>query len=204
MDKLQAVILGGILGFALSITKDYFFANKKKKTESYYLAIIVSASLERFISKCIEVACDEGEYDEKGYLNTRISTPNFKPMDLDVSWQSLEKELLYDILRLPEKINEANSYISAASEYAANPPDYEEFFEARHLRYSEVGLIACSILKKLQLLAKLPQNEPHGWVKSPEEMLSQQKSEVDKVIEARNKRNKETLKKISSMAEKNA
>lgn len=42
----------------------YFFANKKQKTERYYLAITVSASLERFISKCLSVVCNDGDYDD--------------------------------------------------------------------------------------------------------------------------------------------
>lgn len=181
MDKLQAVILGGILGFVLSIIKDYFFANKKQKTERYYLAIIVSASLESFISKCLNVVCDDGEYRERGCLETRVSAPNFKPMELDVSWQSLDKGLLYDILTLPEKISDANAHISA-SEYAASPPDYEEFFNTRKLKYSELGLIACSIVTKLQTTAKLPKPGFKEW--SPEKVFSEQKEKALKAIEA--------------------
>ena len=194
MDKLQAVVLGGILGFILSIIKDYFFANSKQKTERYYLAIIVSASLNRFISKCINVVCDNGEYDERGYLQTNFSLPNFKPMELDVSWQSLEKELLYDLLTLPEKINDANAHISDATEYAADPPDFDEFFDTRKLKYSELGLIACSILTKLQTTAKLPKTEQNEW--SPEAIFNEQKEKALKVIEARIKRNRETNEKL--------
>ncbi len=199
MDKLQAVILGGILGFILSIIKDYFFANKKQKTEQYYLAIIVSASLERFISKCLDVVCDEGEYDERGCLQSRVSSPNFEPMSLDVSWQSLKKELLYDILTLPEKINDANAHISAAAEYAASPPDYEEYYEARHLKYSELGLIACSVVNKLQVTANLPKPEQQEW--SPEKVFNQQKEKAVKAIEDREKRQRETNKKLFGTVE---
>ncbi|MBL1432213.1 MAG: hypothetical protein COB94_002010 [Gammaproteobacteria bacterium] len=202
MDKLQAVILGGILGFVLSIIKDYFFANKKQKTERYYLAIIVSASLERFISKCLDVVCDDGEYDERGCLQTRVLSSNFEPMNLDVSWQSLKQELLYDILTLPEKINDANAHISAAAEYAADPPDYEEYFEARHLRYSELGLIACSVVNRLRVTANLPKPDQTEWL--PEKVFNEQKEKAEKAIEARDKRNRETNKKIFGAIEKNA
>ncbi|MBA6224732.1 hypothetical protein H4J51_03370 [Colwellia sp. MB02u-18] len=202
MDKLQAIILGGILGFVLSIIKDYFFANKKQKTERYYLAIIVSASLERFISKCLSVVCDDGDYDDRGCLQTRIATPHFEPMDLDVSWQSLEKELLYEILTLPEKINDANSHISAEAEYAASPPDYEEFFDTRKLKYSVLGVIACSIVGKLQASAKLPKPESTEW--SPEKVFNEQKEKAVKAIEAAEKRNRETNQKLFGTVEKNA
>ncbi|MEP1551639.1 MAG: hypothetical protein ABJJ44_18080 [Paraglaciecola sp.] len=202
MDKLQAVILGGILGFVLSIIKDYFFANKKQKTERYYLAIIVSASLESFISKCLDVVCDDGEYGERGCLETRVSTPRFEPMELDVSWQSLDKGLLYNILTLPEKISDANAHISAAAEYAASPPDYEEFFDTRKLKYSELGLIACSIVTKLQTTAKLPKPDLKEW--SPEKVFSEQKEKALKAIRATEKRNRETNEKLFGTTEKNA
>jgi hypothetical protein len=198
MDKLQVVILGGVLGFILSIIKDYFFANKKQKTERYYLAIIVSASLESFISKCLSVVRDDGEYEERGCLEARVSTPSFEPMDLDVSWQSLEKELLYDLLTLPEKINDANAHISDAWEYAASPPDYEEFFDTRKLKYSELGLIACSIVTKLQMTAKLPKPVQKEW--SPEKVFNEQKEKALKAIEATEKCNRETHQKLFGAA----
>ena len=123
-------------------------------------------------------------------------------MNLDVSWQSLKKELLYDILTLPEKINDANAHISAAAEYAADPPDYEEYYEARHLKYSELGLIACSVVNKLQATANLPKPEHQEW--SPEKVFKQQKEKAVKAIEAREKRQRETNEKLFGSVEKKA
>lgn len=201
MEKLQVVILGGILGFILSILKDYFFASKKQKTERYYLAIITSASLESFISKCLEVAGDEGDYNEQGCLSPKVSLPNFEPMLLDVNWQSLEKELLYEILTLPEKIKEANAYIFSANEYVAGPPNYEEYFNARKLKYAELGLTASSILSKLQTSANLHKPKPSEW--SREKVLKKIREATLKKIKASEKRSQETLRSLAKNIEKN-
>jgi len=196
MEKVVIVILGGFFGFALSMFKDYFFAIKRQKTERYYLAIIVSASLETFISKCIEVVCDDGRYGERGYRESQVRTPDFEPMQLDVVWQSLDKELLYELLTLPEKINDANAHISSVAEHVAWAPDFEEFFDIRKLKYSELGLLACSITEKLRSAAKLPPYVQGEW--SPETIFNEQKEIAQKAIAATEKRNREAYANLYS------
>lgn len=55
----------------------------------------------------------------------------FEPLQLkDVNWKSLPVTLMYEILRLPVLIQDAENHISDIAEYVAGPSDFEEVFEA--------------------------------------------------------------------------
>jgi hypothetical protein len=170
------VIVGAILTAIFTTVKDWWFHRIKKKEDQTYLAIQISCLLERFISGCLEVAYDDGlchgQRDEQGCLSVQVSTPDFEPLKVDVNWKSLPTALMYQILRLPSQIDDANAYISAVWEFSAYPPDYEELFEARVEKYSELGLKAIKLVEKLELLANLPSEPITGdWV--PKDRLQQ-------------------------------
>jgi hypothetical protein len=161
--KFEAAIIGligVIVGAILTTTKDWWFHKLKKKEEQTYLAIQISCLLERFVSGCLEVVHDDGlchgQRDDHGYLSPQVRTPYFEPLKTDVNWKSLPANMMYKILRLPSQVDDANAYISVASEFAADPPDFEEFFEARIEKYAELGLLAIEIIEDLRTLAKLP------------------------------------------------
>ena len=122
---LFGVIVGAILTVILTTVKDWWFHRVKKKEEQTYLAIQISCLLEQFVSGCLEVAYDNGlchgQRDKQGCLSPQVRTPNFEPLKVDVNWKSLPTNLMYQILRLPSQIDDANAYINAAWEYAVAP-----------------------------------------------------------------------------------
>ncbi|MEK1976197.1 hypothetical protein WOB87_24455 [Vibrio parahaemolyticus] len=162
-EKLIVVILGGLVGFLLTILKESVAAKKSKEAETYYLAIIVTSSIEQFIVGCREVVTDDGTEDQNGYTYYHSQTPSFTPLELEVDWKILPQDLLYDLLNLPQLVHEANSYISAVSDYAATPPDFAEFYEARTTKYAALGLLAIQMSEKLRELGGLPKRKVEEW-----------------------------------------
>lgn len=201
--KFEAAIIGligVIIGAFLATLKDWWFHRVKKKEDQTYLAIQISCLLERFSTGCLEVAYDDGrshgQPDEHGYLSPQVKTPDFEPLSVDVNWKSLPTSLMYQILRLPSKIDDANAYISAASEYAASPPNFEEFFEARVEKYSELGLLAIELVEELRELAKFPADpSDDDW--NPKARLKEAYDGVRAEISARNLRNQITAKQMA-------
>ncbi|MEZ9619934.1 MULTISPECIES: hypothetical protein [Vibrio] len=163
LDKLIVVVLGGLVGFSLTLVKESLAARKSKAAETHYLAIIVTSSLERFIIGCREVVTDEGYEDQQGLMRSNSLIPTFEPLELEVDWKILPQDLLYSLLSLPQLINEANVYISATSEYVATPPDYEEYFEARKTKYASLGMLAIQMSEQLRLLGNLPKRRIEEW-----------------------------------------
>ncbi|MEG3753912.1 hypothetical protein [Psychromonas arctica] len=159
IDKIVLVVLGGVVGFSLTLLKDSIAMKKAKSVDSNYLAIVVSTSLERFIAGCCEVVCDKRFIDQNGYTHSKVSTPSFDPLLLDVEWKVLPPALLYKLLSLPEHINEANVYIGSVSDHVASPPDFDEYFEARVNKYSYLGLQAIKMSEELRELGNLPKRK---------------------------------------------
>ncbi len=192
--KLEAALIGlvgVIIGAMLATAKDWWFHRVKKKEDQIYLAIQINCLLERFTSGCLEVAYDDGLYhgqrDERGCLSPQVKTPDFEPLQVDVNWKSLPTNLMYKILRLPSRVDDANAYISAAWEYASDPPDYEEVFEARIKKYAELGLLAIELAEELRELAKLPtMPSADNW--DPKTRLQQAYDKIKSEIHARNQR----------------
>ncbi|MFH4717257.1 hypothetical protein WKW58_23210 [Vibrio alginolyticus] len=162
-EKLIVVVLGGLVGFFLTLIKELTAEKKSKAAETYYLTILVSSSIEQFIVGCSEVVADNGTEDQDGYTYYHSQAPSFAPLDLDVDWKILPPDLLYSLLSLPQLIHEANAYISAVSEYAATPPDFAEFYEARTTKYAALGLLAIQMSDQLRELGGLPKRKVEEW-----------------------------------------
>lgn len=163
-------LLGVVLGVTLTTFRDWWLRRTIKKEEQIYLVTHVSCLLERFISGCVDVAYDnglfEGQRDRHGCLAVQVTAPSFEPLQFkDVNWKSLPAGLMYQVLRLPNKIKNADSYVADVAKYVASGPDYEEIFEARKEKYSELGLHAIKVLEELCLLANLPNelNNDDEW-----------------------------------------
>lgn len=195
------VIVGAFLTVILTATKEWFFHRLTKKKEQTYLAIQISCLLEQFISGCVDVAYDDGLFhgqrDEQGCLSVQVSPPIFEPLKADVNWKCLPTDLMYNILKLPSQIHEANAYISAVSEYSAHPPNYEALFNAREERYSELGLIALDLMDELSELASLPLViDKTEW--SPKSRLKSAYEHAVSKIAERDRCNQEIIKSISA------
>jgi len=196
-------LIGVIVGAFLATAKDWWFERRRQKKNLSYLAIHVVNILDRFVASCIEVTQDDGlcygQRDEQGCKVPQAEHPTIDFMSIDVEWRSLSPKLMYEILNFPTLIEDAKSYISIVTEYEAEPPDYEEYFETSTIKFSELGLLAIDLSNKLRELGNLPsanENE-EGW--SRRELLNKAKIETIEVAEKRRKRQQELMNDLEIM-----
>ena len=102
--------------------------------------------------------------------------PKFEPLAFGVEWKSLPANLMYEILDLPYKAEVANQCVSAAFEYAATPPNFEEGFEERQLQYATLGIAASQLTTKLRNYASLPTRSVGEW--DPVRYMEEQKATI--------------------------
>ncbi|WP_050978158.1 hypothetical protein [Herbaspirillum sp. GW103] len=148
--------LGGVwLGGFLTWKREADRESGRIKKESSYLAILVTAHLERFANDCVHVAFDDGSAygrpaskDGQYYVPT-VKTPTFDPLSFGVDWKVLPSDLMYEILDLRYKNEQLINEIDAKWEFA-DPPEYTDFFWARQYGYAELGLDVAKIAQRLR------------------------------------------------------
>ncbi|RMO82527.1 hypothetical protein ALQ33_200017 [Pseudomonas syringae pv. philadelphi] len=160
-------LLGVLLGGFITVIKEVVFRRNKSQKDLLYLSIIVSTELERFVSQCIDAVNDDGLYhgqrNTQGCLEVQTASPGFVIDGMQVDWQTLPANLLYEVLDLPYQIEKAQQIISSTFEYVATPPDYDEGFWERSYQYSILGLKAADLVVRLRIHSRVPQRETSGW-----------------------------------------
>ena len=79
-------------------------------------------------------------------------------------------------------VHEANSYVSAVSDYTATPPDFAEFYEARAMKYAALGLLAIQMSEKLRDLGGLPKRKVEEWGDRQTFLLTLHESEEREIM----------------------
>ena len=173
MEKAIIGLLGIFLGSLLTLASEYLSDKRSRNQNSTYIAIRVSCLLDRFINSCIPVVQDDGtcqgSYGPDDRAVAQAKTPNISFDEIDADWKSLPAQLTYKILNFPNDITDANEYIASVEEHVSSPPYYEEIFEARQFKYSELGLKAFKLSEKLHREFSLPSRVYEGW--NPIEIL---------------------------------
>jgi len=191
MEKAFIAVIGVFLGALLTVVRELFNDHRLKKKKAEYAAVRVSFILEQFISGCVAVVGDDGDMygrDEQGCLQLQTTKPEVEFLSLEVEWQSLPFETMYQILNFPSLVNEANGKIESVFEHVAFPPDYDEGIEERQYQYAKLGLIAHEIAESLRSRYRMPQKEYENW--SPIEYLQTEKKKIDDIREQREKRHR--------------
>jgi len=156
-----AGIVGVLLGNSFVAIKEWLQDIKKDGRDTSYLAILVAAHLDRFISGCWYVALDDGTSEGRPagrdgeYHHVTVAPPEFSPLDIQVEWKVLPKELMYEILQIPERREHIQNRLSGVWDYD-DPPDYREYFWARRRDYAELGLHVSAIARRLRRHAGMP------------------------------------------------
>ncbi|SDB28295.1 hypothetical protein SAMN03159382_02398 [Pseudomonas sp. NFACC23-1] len=165
-----AAISGVVLGNVLSAFKEALAKRAKESQETSYLGVIVVSHLDRFATGCLDVALDDGsEYGrpagERGEYVPVATPPEFLPLSISVDWRLLPKNLMYSILRLPDKQDQLEGSLAAIQEFNYDPPDHGEFFWARQRGYAVLGLQASKLALELRKHAVLPveESDPGDW-----------------------------------------
>ena len=90
------------------------------------------------------------------------SPPQFNPLEIDVEWKVLPKDLMYDILQIPSKREHITSRLAGIAEHS-DPYDPGDYFWSRQRDYAELGLHTLAVAKRLRKPAGLPIDEvPSG------------------------------------------
>lgn len=159
-----AGIIGVILGNSFVAIKEWLKDSKMDERDSAYLAILVVSHLDRFASGCWHVALDDGTSEGRPaggdgeFHQVTVSAPEFLPLEIKVEWKVLPKELMYDILQIPDKREHIENRLSGVWDFD-DPPEYTEFFWSRQRDYAELGLSVCAVAKKLRGFAGMPIEE---------------------------------------------
>jgi hypothetical protein len=165
-----AGIAGVILGNSFVAIKEYFVNRIKDEKDSSYLAILVVSHLDRFANGCMHVAFDDGTSEGRPasnnaeYHQTTLMPPEFKPLDIEVEWKVLPKDLMYDILQIPDKREHIENRHAGIWEFD-DAPDHGEFFWARRRDYAELGLHVSAVSKRLRKYAgmQIEEGPPGEW-----------------------------------------
>ncbi|UML94873.1 hypothetical protein [Shewanella xiamenensis] len=180
MEKEFIGLLGVVVGFVLNLAYGAWGKRKQRKQEQYYLAVLVTMHLDRFFDEAVWLCGDNGTPDQEGCYISTIPYPKFELPTKDVDWRSLPQELMRDILWLPECIRNAQELIASASEYAATPPYFEEYFETRQYEFAKLALAVNKMSMRLRKVANLPMRKISDEYYDPITALIKIVSKVDK------------------------
>jgi len=151
-------LVGVFVGSFLTIAKDSVVAWRQRKRDGSYSAIRLVCILSEYADCCVDVVQDDGTShgqpagrtkDGEEYYVAQVRQPVPPVYPDDLAWRSLPESLMHQILGLPNKARTTDRYINGQSEYAATPPDYSEFFEARQEGYAKLGCDALSLAEQL-------------------------------------------------------
>lgn len=156
-----AGISGVLLGNSFVLVKEWWAKRRNVHQATTYLGIIVVSHLDRFVTECYEVCIDDGTWHgqpagEDGHSKATTTAPIFRPLEIDVDWRLLPKELMYLILRIPDQQDQLHGKLRAIQDFDYDPPDHPEYFWTRRRGYAVLGLHVSDIVKKLRSHAGLP------------------------------------------------
>lgn len=156
---LLGTFIGSLITTIVPFAQDYI---NKKKT-AHYLAIRIVITLRQYLYKCWLVTKDDGlnhgQRDADGFLSPQVDDPDPIAYPEDIDWRTIDSKLAYNLLELKPRIESAKRSISAAYEYQADPPDFEEAFIERWLQYSLIGLDVISLEKTICRIFKIPSEQ---------------------------------------------
>lgn len=185
--------LAGVgMGSYLTYRREQHQNKMKDARDGSYLAILVSSHLDRFANGCWNCALDDGtEYGQPagrdGQYQTTVAAPQFTPLDIDVEWKVLPKNLMHDILQIPDKCERINNRLAGIEEYG-DPYDGGEYFWVRQRDYAELGLHSSTVARRLRRHAGLPIEEPQPGEWNRDESLREVIEKIDNARAAHEKR----------------
>jgi hypothetical protein len=152
--------LGGVwLGGELTSRRERRRERDEAAKELTYLAILVTAHLQRFVDGCVSVVGDDGTSygqpsGEDGYHESTVETPSFEPLTFEVNWKSLPPQLMDEIMSLPYHIESLNRQIAGVGDFD-DPPEFSHYFWERRHGYAVLGLKVSALADRLRQHAGL-------------------------------------------------
>jgi len=134
--------------------KDVFLDRRNQSRIATYAAIRIVCVLDVFADRCLEVANDDGEYTLQDHgqdeRECTVDAPDAPVFADDIDWKSLDAKLIYKILSLPAELDQVKNAVSFTFSIVAGPPDYEEGFEERQLRFASLGVVSLKLADALR------------------------------------------------------
>jgi hypothetical protein len=159
--SLIAALVGLYIASKLTEMRDAKKEKVRIEKESIYIAILLTAHLDKVVTSCIHVAFDDGTCEghpagEDGQrYQTKTSTPKFDPLEIESDWRVLPTKLMQGILELPHTIERLNEKLSAIGEYES-PYEYGEYFQTRQYDYAQLGIETGNLMSDLREHAGIP------------------------------------------------
>lgn len=199
MDKGLYVLLGVVITLVVTILKEWIISFIKNKKEKDYISIQLIFKLDSFTSECANVVNDDGRYmgqrDADGYLRAQVDKPIFEIEKVPGDWKSLDASMIYDIHKFGiQKVNSDNK-IRGVYDYAASPPDFDEYFEERQYQYSLLGKESDRLATRLRKESGMPARE---WGEfSPLDLMNKALHDIEVKRQDRAERHKKMLSELS-------
>lgn len=188
---LAAAIGAGaaLLGTGLSFGRDWFSQRLKDGQQRTFVALRIAAELDDFAISCALAASDQGEpqieqHGQEEY-RPRHKAPTFTLDYSAYDWRLLPKDLLMRVLEMPHLTKQAHAHLEGVSEFLANPPYYEEFFQNRSLSFGRLGLRALQIAKDLRHREGAVPDMPRLDAESDYDVHAELNWAVEKALEAK-------------------
>lgn len=179
-------LLGVILGSRITSRESRRLEEQRRERNARYLAIRILCQLDQYVLLCGDVARDDGRLSrtfgrsfkkkfDKDISISSLSEDDFLrcmgvPLDSstpkldypsDVDWSSIDHDLAYRILSLPNIVKNISPsiLIEFVIEADFNPaPTYERGYEERQLQYSKIGLLVHGITEDLRGKYSIPKH----------------------------------------------
>ncbi len=175
--------LGGVwLGGHLTNSRETKREESERRQAACYLATLVLAHLDRFSEACIDVAFDDGTSEgqpagDHGYHQATTSDPAFDPLELEVQWNAISPELMYEVLNLPHRTRELQRYLNTDTGFE-DPPDFAEYFWTRQHEFAQLGLGVIDLAARLRSHAGLPPPLPGPSARHRDDVLRERRDEL--------------------------
>jgi hypothetical protein len=193
-----AAIVGLWIASRLTEKREGKKENVRIDKEAIYIAILLTAHLDKVITSCIQVAFDDGTSegqpaggDRETYQAT-TSTPEFDPLNIECDWRVLPTDLMQGVLELSHKIERLNSKHAIIAE-AEGPPDYGDYFETRQYDFAQLGLETAKLMSDLRTHAGIPFKELEDGDWSRNEMLTDKMETIEEARREYEARRKESM-----------
>lgn len=199
-----AAILGLWVASKLTEAREAKKEKLRVEKESIYIAILLTAHLERVVSSCLQVAFDDGTSEgypagkDRETYEATTSTPAFDPLEIEADWRILPKALMQGILELPHKIEQLNNRHEAIAENEA-PWDRLESFQARMYDFAKLGIDTTTLMIDLRKYAGIPLKEFTDGEWSRSEMFIQKIKQIDTLRLEHSKRQQAVHREITSV-----
>lgn len=137
-----AGLVGVVIGGTMTNLQKWIEYRVTKGSSARYFAARMITTLDHFIAECLVIAEDHGTAEPDGNISVKL-LPKLELEKLDIDWKSVNSEVVYLALQIPNEYAAAVRAINAG--YDRDAPPYHDF-EERQFRFAHLGLIAYGLI----------------------------------------------------------